>query len=375
MDGDFKARFTIPQSLSHGFKGTARPAKDQATRNHEWNELIRRRGKAYARVSLTNRDGIPFQLHGSVEDKARQRDVIAQLTRYGQTMLDRVMRGQGLVFTGGTGTGKDHCLMALARPAILKHGFTVAWIDGAAFFSQLRDRIGEGLSERGVIRPLIEADILILSDPVPASGTLSDFQRDRLFDVIDKRAAAGKPTWVSCNFATGDEASAVLSPQLHGRLKHKALVLGFSWPSWRQAAPKDGEAADEWWGPFEPDEEQDAPGEFAPPTRHDDLGNFPDVTREQLRDPAAVDDLFSECVRLGLVAFRERREFFQAAAHASIVRRRCSPRAMLAELLRERAWTGQSRVVRLIPKCAERGNAMLAEASKLAKTGRAIETV
>lgn len=222
MDGDFKARFSIPQSRSHGSEGTVRPVKDQATRNHEWNELIRRRGKAYARVSLTNQDGIPFQLHGSAEDKARQRDAIAQLTRYGQTMPDRVMRGQGLVLTGASGTGKDHALVALARPAILDHGFTVAWIDGAAFFSQLRDRIGEGLSERGVIRPLIDADILILSDPVPASGMLSDFQRDRLFDVIDKRAAAGKPTWVSCNFATGDEASAVLRTGMDGAVPHRA---------------------------------------------------------------------------------------------------------------------------------------------------------
>lgn len=334
MEKDYKGRFSDaanPSRRSEGEGDSNRP--DRPARIQSWNAFIRRRGLAYKHCRLAR-----FERHGDANDKTRQNAAFEKLMRYGKTLPNRVKRGQGIVLVGPSGTGKDFSLTALARHAILNHGFTVEHIDGAAFFSRMRDRITEELTEAGVMRPLIAVDILYVSDPVPASGALSDYQKDRLFDLIDKRRARGKPTWVSCNFAGSDEADSVLSPQLAGRMRDNALVLGFAWPTYRKPAPKSDD--DEWWAGFD-DDEPESPTEPVPkPASSDDPGgDYPIIRKADLRDAETVDLLFRNLVANGIVTEADKRGVFGAAAQAYLSTRQ-PPARRFRELVESKAWTG-----------------------------------
>jgi DNA replication protein DnaC len=198
-------------------------AAKASERTRLWLSLIRQFGQRYGAATL---DSFDVQSEG-------QKHVVEKLREYCANIDDEINAGRNVVLYGPPGTGKDHLLVALMRAAVANF-YTVAWRDAQTLFSSFRDAIGEDKSESSLISETTKANVLAISDPTPPLGELSDFQRSTLFRIIDRRYRDVRPTWVTINVASAEEASQKIAPNIIDRLNHGALVLRCSWPSYRQ---------------------------------------------------------------------------------------------------------------------------------------------
>ena len=164
----------------------------------------------------------------------KQRNLVAALREYAANMPAEVAEGAGIVLFGGSGTGKDHLLAALARPAILKHGLSVVWKNGMDLYGEMRDRIRNDDTERELVASLVGPDILYLSDPLPPVGDLTPYQAAMLQRILDGRIRNRRPVWVSMNVSGSAEADRRMGPALVDRLKPGALCCCCDWPSHRK---------------------------------------------------------------------------------------------------------------------------------------------
>jgi DNA replication protein DnaC len=199
-----------------------RQARDRAARVGEFLATV---GRRYHDVTLDNY---------SIAN-ATQNEVVETLRTYCRRGRENVADGRGIVLFGPAGTGKDHLLIALGKAAAAS-GFTVLWRSGMDLFSEMRDRIGQEGTEAAFIARYTTPQVLILSDPLPPTGSLTDFQAAILLQIVDRRYRELKPTWASLNVASGKEADARMGAQVVDRLKDGALVRHCNWASHRKPA-------------------------------------------------------------------------------------------------------------------------------------------
>lgn len=206
-----------------------REAEADRLRRAAANSFLANRGSRYARCRAFSR----FKIAGGEEGEAQQK-VVAALGEYAKMLPSEVHAGNGIVLFGPSGTGKDHLLVTMAYLAIRHHRIGVEWRNGVEFYGEVRDAIGAGTSEQAVLRPLIREEILVLSDPLPPEGNLTDFQRATLYRVLEARYSDCRPTWVTLNVKNGQEAGERLGVACHDRLRDGALCLYCNWPSHRR---------------------------------------------------------------------------------------------------------------------------------------------
>jgi DNA replication protein DnaC len=194
-------------------------------RKAAWRAFCEERGSRYGECRL-----------GTYECQSdEQRSVLADLERYGDEMRVHLMHSEGVVLYGPPGTGKDHLVAGLAYRAIMQHGLTVRWKSGMQIFSEIRDRMETSESEYAYIHGFKRPDVLILSDPLPPIGALTQFQSVKLYEILSARYDNGKVTWVTINVASGSEASERLGSSVYDRMRHGSLARFCNWPSYRKA--------------------------------------------------------------------------------------------------------------------------------------------
>jgi len=162
-----------------------------------------------------------------------QRQVVERLTSLLLDLPAFVNDGQGLIFYGPCGTGKDH-LLACMLYAAAGHGLTARWINGRELAGQFRDRIDTGRRDEDQFRELSQPQVLGISDPTPPVGDLGEWNTDNLYRLLDRRYSDQKSTWVSMNAANLEEADAKLSTPVYERFRHDAEILECFWPSFRE---------------------------------------------------------------------------------------------------------------------------------------------
>lgn len=207
--------------------------RDRDLRKRCWNfdALIRQRGERYAGCRIKNYEVTTPQ----------QREAIAKLKSYLDGIQDNLENGRGLLLFGPKGCGKDHLAMACAHHAIAKmdpHTFTVQWANGMDIFARVRDSMNPdgGETEEQVFGDLAHKGLLWISDPVPPTGTLTEFQQTFLFRVLDHRYNHLLPTWVTCNVTSGGELDTRIGAQNGDRLRHGAHAIFTNWDSYRKVA-------------------------------------------------------------------------------------------------------------------------------------------
>jgi DNA replication protein DnaC len=223
-------RVATPEEIAKAKAREEREARvryenEMEKRRQSWKRFLEYRGKRYTECRLDT----------FVAQTEAQQKVLATLTAYGERMGDNFERGAGVVLIGPPGTGKDHLLIGLAMYAIKDHGFYVRWRNGTDLYGELRDLIrSETRSEAMTIKDYTDPHILILSDPIPPFGAISEHQATMLFRIIDARYSACRPTWVTLNAADREDASKRMGPQVVDRLLHGATTLWCNWPSYRR---------------------------------------------------------------------------------------------------------------------------------------------
>ncbi len=227
----------IPPRLLEGFPvEEAKLAIQEAERkqrlqeSHDvanWDAFVRARGRRYAGCTL---DGYQCRT-------AEQSAAIEQVRLYVGRLNFHMETGVGLTLFGTVGTGKDHVAAAVCRQIVFDHHERVEWVDGMTLFAELRGTFDERakISEGEVVNRYTRAPVLAISDPLPVSGGLTEFQQSALFRIIDGRYNGMRPTIVTVNVKGKDDANARLGVPIADRLRHSSLALNFNWPSYRKA--------------------------------------------------------------------------------------------------------------------------------------------
>jgi DNA replication protein DnaC len=200
-----------------------RAAKRDGLRDDAWRDFARRVGPRYESCRFEN----------FTATTAPQKAIVAALKGYAGKATENKADGRGVVVFGPKGSGKDHLLSALAREFIARYVF-VTWRNGADLFGDLRDAIDSHGSEREFVGAIVSADVLYLSDPLPPSGKLTEFQSSMLFRILDGRYRFKRPTWASVNAVDKNDLEDRLGAQNADRLRDGALTLFCGWPSHRK---------------------------------------------------------------------------------------------------------------------------------------------
>jgi DNA replication protein DnaC len=201
-------------------------ARQQEDRRKWADDWLKERGPRYAGATIES-----FQFSKDRTYRAAQKAVVAAVQDYANHLEDRVATGIGLWFRGNVGTGKDHLAIALGYLAACR-GIWPLYASGFELFAGARGAMHEG-NELEIVDRYAHNKVLILSDPVPASGTLTPYQQSILLAVADERNQRMHPTWVTTNILTSAEADERLGAQIVDRLMQDAVVLDCCWPSWR----------------------------------------------------------------------------------------------------------------------------------------------
>ena len=195
-----------------------------AARSKNWRAFLAAVGRRYESATLES-----FEI-----TTPAQREAIDRLRHYADELPKQLNEGNGVVLYGPAGTGKDHVLVGVCRVGALRFGTRVVFCDGLTLFGDVRDAIASSEAEADLVRRYVSPPLLLLSDPMPPRGPLTDFQAGVLLRIIDRRYRACRPTLAALNVKDAAEADARLSPQIVDRLKDGALVLHFNWPSHRR---------------------------------------------------------------------------------------------------------------------------------------------
>jgi len=168
------------------------------------------------------------------DNRPSQQEAVEQLRNFATEFPNWMRRGGGLVLFGRPGTGKDHLAIAAGFEVVLRHGFTVDWINGLELFANIRRLIGRDGDEQEYLRRFERPAVLIVSDPLPPKSDASAYNADVLFRILDRRYRAMKSTWLTMNVADGEEAERRLASAIVDRVRDGSLCLECNWPSHRR---------------------------------------------------------------------------------------------------------------------------------------------
>jgi len=105
----------------------------------------------------------------------------------------------GLLFLGEPGRGKTHLAVAIARELLLSKGAAVLFIEQRALLKALQGTFESGSEQREseILRPAIEAELLILDDL--GAGRTTPWAKDVMHDVIAQRYNDQRPMVITSN--------------------------------------------------------------------------------------------------------------------------------------------------------------------------------
>lgn len=163
-------------------------------------------------------------------------------------LLGFVRRGQDLVITGKSGTGKSHILQALALCAC-EAGLIVRYTRFADLLGELHAGLADGSYDRR-LRRWARADLVVLDDvglgQVPTAGDMPSAAH-MLWSLVDLRHER-RATAITSNIKLsawgrylGD---ATVTAAVLDRLAMTSLRIDIDGPSWRQRAAKERAGVD-----------------------------------------------------------------------------------------------------------------------------------
>jgi len=234
-----------PENLRNGHrrldldqKPQATPAETEHWRGRAHCALQRELGERYAWARVQMRD---FELY-----HPNQRQVIDWFT-HSDNLRCLVQDGQNLIFFGPVGTAKDRLMAYAGYRAIdylqpsaddLYSGvMPVHYLSGQEFYGRLRDLMDSEFkddTEARYMHELAAPLVLMISDPHPPYGKMTDFQSAQLYRVIDRRYRLERSTWITINAASVSEVEGKLTTPVFDRLRQDATLIFCNWPSYRE---------------------------------------------------------------------------------------------------------------------------------------------
>lgn len=136
----------------------------------------------------------------------------AAVTRSHQVALEQAMQyasrypllgdeeGLGLLLTGDTGLGKTHLAVSVLREIVSMKGVRGQFWDFQQLIREIKSSYDPETktTELQVLSPVIETDVLVLDDL--GAWRITDWMNDTLFQIINSRYLARRPTVITTNF-------------------------------------------------------------------------------------------------------------------------------------------------------------------------------
>ena len=190
------------------------------------------RATAYERLNASSRlkptsfDDFDLKYYSDEPDDAlgespreHMSDVLAYVKRYASDIRSR---HESLLFTGGTGLGKTHLSLAVAKEAV-DAGLGVIYDSVPTLMMKLEnERFGRG--DEGFSDAVCSCDLLVLDDLGTEHATAST--RTFVYTIINSRIMSGLPTIISTNLSLG-ELSARYSDAVYSRLTGDYTPISF----------------------------------------------------------------------------------------------------------------------------------------------------
>lgn len=134
-----------------------------------------------------------------------------------------------LTLLGPVGTGKTYLATAALKRMILNYGHTGRFVDFQSLLGQLRDTYSKKQSEEDLLRPLREADVLLI-DELGKGRTENEWQLEKLDDLVNSRYNGGKVTIMTTNY---------LPPELsYDTTRHGMRATPVNETFWTQTLPE-----------------------------------------------------------------------------------------------------------------------------------------
>ena len=114
----------------------------------------------------------------------------------------------GLLFSGPCGVGKTHLAVGILHQLVEKKGVEGLFIDFRELLRGIQEtyRPNNPLSASQVIRPILQAEVLVLDDL--GAAKMTDWVRDTLGHIIHHRYNQERITLFTTHFSDGEEESA-----------------------------------------------------------------------------------------------------------------------------------------------------------------------
>lgn len=197
-------------------------------------EIITRREES-ALKSVLGRSGIlPLHQGCTIENYVVNDHLQAFARDFAQNYIERFNNNFGtcFIFSGGTGTGKNHLSAAICN-SLMSQGKTCLVVTVTELMLNMRKCYGDKAkySEDEFIKQLINFDLLVLDEIGLQKG--SDHEKIILNQVIDQRIGNLKPVGVLTNL-DHNSVKAVLGERIFDRLKsNDSQWIPFNWGSYR----------------------------------------------------------------------------------------------------------------------------------------------
>ncbi len=165
---------------------------DRVRRCDCWRAALVDRQLAQARI-------LPGYAHCEISNFEPTTDSLREALRFARTFIDSFpVPNKGLLFHGWHGVGKTHLAIAILKAVIRDKGARGYFYDTRELLKLVRDTYSGGeATEMDVLRPVLDADLLVLDD-LGAEKT-SEWVQETLGLVVGTRYNARRPTIFTTN--------------------------------------------------------------------------------------------------------------------------------------------------------------------------------